>query len=791
MNYQRILLLTELDVDPAATFAAISRFAPSARRIIVVAQQSEWQFAWLTSAAPSALSESARGALDRLRHGAERLAADVDVALASELTAESLADAVAAALIDLMVVDSRSGRLLGLLRQLRKRVAVPALIVPSSLTAPVGEPGHRLLCIAPGTRGRRAVLKYLREQTGPADRVVLLQAKPLNETDLKELREVCGIAPELQLSSHPAAALTPLLGIGRGQGFDLIVLTLLPPLLPRGVPAPALLVLPLMTEQPSERERGLDVPDLVDDGRLIRARAEYAVGLGRRTAIADQELAFVRQGRIVARTTTRQGDLELPSGLGDSLGLFRTDGRATSDPLLALEEQIAVLQAGARPIILFDAEIEEQHWPLIRSVTWADALAVRLRPMRSFKSLRTRLRAGGLAPRVIDARTVMAEGEAADVPPQADAARLARVATHMRADGFAVAAIIYRGPLQPATQGFAAVPPEQVTQLVNMAPGSAAINAPAERFALMTASQAIGGNSISIELDNPTARGWLLSAIESSHRRVHFQVYMAADDDVGAPIEAALARAAARGVKVRMLVDSLHGLHGSFGLRNPLLERLASHPGVELCVSKPISAPASLEDVKQRDHRKLVVADGEVALLGGRNLSHEYYAGFDEVALTPAVTWRTVPWLDAGARVQGPIVAALERSFLQAWTLAGGEQFEIQDGPPTGSTNARLVVHHGLRDAYTLEAYLALIDEARSHIYAVNGFPLLLEMQHALLRALRRGVRVRTLVGNLTPKHGAEPFKGPWATARTLATSFVHSRLDASATCARTCTPRR
>src|SRR5208283_5913543 len=110
---------------------------------------------------------------------------------------------------------------------------------------------------------------------------------------------------------------------------------------------------------------------------------------------------------------------------------------------------------------------------------------------------------------------------------------------------------------------------------------------------------------------------------------------------------------------------------------------------------------------------------------------------------------------------------------------AGGEPFEIRVPAPAAATTARVVVHRGLRDAHTLEAYLALIETARSHIYAVNGFPLILEIQHALLRALRRGVRVRTLFGHLTPTHGDTPFKGPWATARTAATQMVHSRMDA------------
>jgi phosphatidylserine/phosphatidylglycerophosphate/cardiolipin synthase-like enzyme len=54
----------------------------------------------------------------------------------------------------------------------------------------------------------------------------------------------------------------------------------------------------------------------------------------------------------------------------------------------------------------------------------------------------------------------------------------------------------------------------------------------------------------------------------------------------------------------------------------------------------------------------------------------------------------------------------------------------------------------------------------------------MLELQHALVRAIRRGVRVRSLIGNLTPTHAGTRFKGPWGTARAAATEFVHSRFD-------------
>jgi phosphatidylserine/phosphatidylglycerophosphate/cardiolipin synthase-like enzyme len=779
MNYQRILMLTDLGADPQPACEAIRRFAPSATHLTVIAQQPPRLLAWVTPAAPPDLNDAARRALDDLRLAAEGTAGAVAVALEPELSAEALAEAVAACDIDLVVVGSVPLRTLSMVGELRKRRSVPVLCVRSAPASSGPEGGNRLLCEGSSSRGRSVVVRFIRDHASPPDRAVLLSPEPLSSEDLLRLREVSDIPSEVNLTA-PGKPLRYLLGPQVRQGFDLIVLPRFPPVVSLAtLSGPPVLILPPLRPAGLEWERAIDVPDLVDDGALIRARLEYAVGVGRRTPIADQEVAFVRASEIVARATFCQGEAELPSGLGHSLGVIRTHGKAPTDPLAAVEGRVAVLRADAGTLILFDAEIDNDHLSLIRRVTWADAVGVRVRSMRSCASLRAKLRAAGLPPRVIDAGAVLGEGEALDVPALADAVRLARVAARMRADGFSVAAVVYRGPHKPATQGFAALRAEELAA-VPTASAAATGRAPlAQRLDLTTGSDPVTGNTIEVELHNPTARAWLLSAINDSRHRLHFQVYMALDDDVGRPVEAALAAAAARGVTVRVLVDSLHGLHGSLGVRNPILERLSSRPGIDFRVWKPITGLPSLEDLKQRDHRKLVVADGRLALLGGRNLSHEYYAGFEEVPLTPEMTWRMVPWLDAGARVQGPAVAALERSFLQAWTDAGGEPFDISTPAPAGPTTARVVVHRGLRDAYTLEAYLALIETARSHIYAVNGFPLLLEIQHALLRAIRRGVRVRTLFGNLTPRHRSGPFKGPWSAARTAATSFVHSRMDA------------
>jgi len=504
----------------------------------------------------------------------------------------------------------------------------------------------------------------------------------------------------------------------------------------------------------------LDVPDLLDDGGSLRARLLFAASVGRQDPIPDQDIVFAKGDRVVDIVPSQSGEVTIESDPAiDVYGVYRK-----SEP--GVEQEIRVVRPGKRPLILFDATVPTAALVKIDS---ADILAVRMRPLHSCRAIRRSLRRAGLNPVVVDATAILDEGSALDVDDNFDAVRLARVAAHMRAAGFPVAAIVHAGAEAPGTIGFIALKPEQIKEVTawTVATQSVAATAPL-----------IAGNRIEIELDNAKARRWLLDAIGEAKERIHFQVYMALDDDVGSPVEAALAAAAARGVTVRVNVDSLHGLEGSFGLRNPLLERLRARPGVELRVIDPINQPPSLEQIKQRDHRKLVIVDGRLALVGGRNLSHEYYAGFDEVKLTARSLWREVPWLDAGARVEGPIVAELERAFLDAWAAAGGAPFEIATPPNAGTASARAVVHHGLRDARTLDTYVALIDSAKSHVNAVNGFPLVLEIQHAMLRAIRRGVRVRTLLGNLTPNHDGTPFGGPWSEARVAATELVHSRVD-------------
>jgi phosphatidylserine/phosphatidylglycerophosphate/cardiolipin synthase-like enzyme/nucleotide-binding universal stress UspA family protein len=770
MNYRRALLILELGTNAAPHLALLRRVAPRLEHLVVVGELPARAFAWLFGEGPP--DEGSKASLQDLREAASGAAPSLEVQVAPELGSDALAALCASEAIDLLVFGSRSVRSAWAVSAERSRRHA----VLWSGAAPASGPIREIACVAMDEPSRAEIQAFLRDHADPSMHVTLLSPVAFAPDVVATALQTSGIEARVDVSTpRDAPSLQRWLDDWtRGRPLDLLVSARIPTALVLSAfrAAPVLLIPPFPVVRPPQH--ALDVPDVVDDGGPLRVRVDHLTAAGTVAAAPEEALAFVTKGRVVATVQTRAGEGELPAGLlADSLGVYRVGEGVRPEPLAAIEQRIAVIRPGEHPLALVDSELPDgalQALAAITGPTSAEVLAVRLRPTRSCHSIRERLRAAGLPARVLDARLVLDEGEALDVSEMLDPMRLARVASRLQGARFSVTVIVHRGQVEPSVDAVAVMTAADL----EAHPGAMPPSPPGK----VVTPACCAGNRIELELDNATARGWLLDTIARSTRTLHFQVYMALDDDVGGPVEAALAAAAARGVKVRVMVDSLHGLHGSFGARNPLFERLSGRGGVELRALRPITELPSLADLKQRDHRKVVIADGEAALLVGRNLSHEYYTGFEEVRITPASQWRQVPWLDAGARIEGPAVEALERSFLATWVEAGGSPFDIVAPRPAGTSTARIVVHRGLRDAHTLETYRELIETAKSHVLTVNGFPLVLELQHALLSALRRGVRVRSLLGCVTPMHAGQPFEGPWATARTAATQLVHSRID-------------
>lgn len=148
----------------------------------------------------------------------------------------------------------------------------------------------------------------------------------------------------------------------------------------------------------------------------------------------------------------------------------------------------------------------------------------------------------------------------------------------------------------------------------------------------------------------------LLGMIAGADTRLKLAFYIFATDESGAAVRDALVEAARRGVDVRVIVDGFGTVAGQtfFG---PLVEA-----GGKFCCFIPRFTRGYLI----RNHQKLVIADGEVAMLGGFNVENTYFAMPGEEG-----------WSDLGFTVEGPVVERIEAWFdqLEDWVSRPKAQF--------------------------------------------------------------------------------------------------------------------
>lgn len=154
--------------------------------------------------------------------------------------------------------------------------------------------------------------------------------------------------------------------------------------------------------------------------------------------------------------------------------------------------------------------------------------------------------------------------------------------------------------------------------------------------------------------------------IRSARRTIDLQTFHFEQDDAGRVVLDALMDAARRGVKVRLLMDQLSGL------ADPALQaRLAAfHENFQLRVYNPTfgrarTAPLQwlggivfkFRDFNKRMHNKLMLVDGRVAIIGGRNIQNEYFDWNDQY-----------DYRDRDLLVAGPVTAQMAENFDAFWS---------------------------------------------------------------------------------------------------------------------------
>ncbi len=263
----------------------------------------------------------------------------------------------------------------------------------------------------------------------------------------------------------------------------------------------------------------------------------------------------------------------------------------------------------------------------------------------------------------------------------------------------------------------------------------------------------------------------MLDMIEGARESISFETYIIENDETTDTFFAALKAAAARGVRVRVLVDAA-GFHRSFIAH---LDEL-SVAGVEARIFNPFFASWTVIRGNNRDHRKILAVDGRHAILGGINLSDiqkgDGISGWRDTALYVAGTAArdaervfNQTWRQGGRGWVGktlpmvclnPLKQALEAPFVD--DTAHGNRREAEAAlatvPPSadGKPTVRVIASTpDARNSATYDMAILGVRGARERLdIAVAYFVPPLGLRRALLDAAAQGVRVRLLLPGVT-----------------------------------------
>ncbi len=245
----------------------------------------------------------------------------------------------------------------------------------------------------------------------------------------------------------------------------------------------------------------------------------------------------------------------------------------------------------------------------------------------------------------------------------------------------------------------------------------------------------VGGNSAELLIDGEATFAAIFDAIDSARRDIMAEFFIIKDDRLGSLFKTKLLDAAARGVKVFLIYDEV----GSHTLPRNYLREL-QNAGVKVTPFGTRRGLANFFQVNFRNHRKIVIVDGQVAFLGGLNVGDEYMGRHT----------RFKRWRDTHIKLSGPTVSQALRVFASDWVWATGAGPDIELTEPTPTGNLAIATFGtGPADEYDrcILFFLHCITSARSRVWISSPY---FVPDDALLSALQlaalRGVDVRLIL---------------------------------------------
>lgn len=246
------------------------------------------------------------------------------------------------------------------------------------------------------------------------------------------------------------------------------------------------------------------------------------------------------------------------------------------------------------------------------------------------------------------------------------------------------------------------------------------------------------GNSVTTFINGEEKFNSLINDIRGAKEFIHIEYYIFRMDNLGKTLIDELSKKVKEGVEVRFVVDAM----GSKSIRNKDIKYIRSL-GIKFHIFFPGILPYVNIRLNFRNHRKIVVIDGEVGYVGGFNVGDEYVNKGDQFDY----------WRDTHIRIKGKAVNELNKRFILDWDYASeGElknydkYFKLQED--SGNIGIQIVSSGpDHKEEYIKNAYMKIINNAKESVYIQTPYLVPDEpMKEALKIAALSGIDVRIMV---------------------------------------------
>jgi cardiolipin synthase len=266
----------------------------------------------------------------------------------------------------------------------------------------------------------------------------------------------------------------------------------------------------------------------------------------------------------------------------------------------------------------------------------------------------------------------------------------------------------------------------------------------------VTESPLTRGNKVVLLADGHGAYAAMFKAMKSAKDHINLESYIIEDDETGQKFADLLLQKQAQGVQVNLIYDSV----GSMNTPATYFQRLRDGgiQVVEFNAINPLKTGGKW-GLTHRDHRKILIADGKVAIIGGINISEVYSSSplgrrKDKNA---AIHWR-----DTDIQIEGPAVAELQKLFLDTWRKQKGPNLTegryFPDLKESGKALVRIVGSTpGETNRIPFMMYVSAMSFAERSIHMTNSYFIPdVQIINALTDAAKRGVDVKILLPGTT-----------------------------------------